>query len=42
MVDILHCAARFAVMTSEGSEDDHFAAAVPTQPDLPIWRVIVM
>ena len=40
--DLLYCAARFGVVTLEGSEDDYFAAAAPTPPDLPVWRSVVM
>lgn len=37
--DFLYYAARFAVVTSGRPEDDYFAAAASTQPDLPIWRL---
>ena len=35
---LLYCAARLAVVTLEGSEDDYSAVAAPTPPDLPVRR----
>ena len=36
--DLFYCTALFAVITSEGSENDYFAAEAPILTDLPVWR----
>ena len=33
---LIYCAERFAVVTSQGSEDDYFAPIAPTPSDLPV------
>lgn len=35
--DLLYCAEQYAVMISQGSEDDYFEAIATTTPNLPIW-----
>ena len=36
--DLLYCAERYAVCTSEGPEDDYFPEQAPKPADLPIWN----